>query len=88
METKILKSDRGGEHFLNDFSVFCEEQGSLHLCSAPYTPQQNGFGEGNIRSFSLCLFAEMLVFLVLDLSFRCTVSRRRKKSVIICYNER
>ena len=38
--------------------------------------------------YTLCLFAQMLLFLVLDLSFRCTVSRRRKKSVIICYNER
>ena len=39
---KILRSDRGGEYFPNDFSTFCEEHGIIHQSSAPYTPQQNG----------------------------------------------
>ena len=42
---KILRSDRGGEYFPNDFSTFCEEHGIIHLSSAPYTPQQNGLTE-------------------------------------------
>ena len=39
---KILRSDRGGEYFPNDFFTFCEEHGIIHQSSAPYTPQQNG----------------------------------------------
>ena len=27
---KILKSDRGGEYFSNEFNVFCEENDILH----------------------------------------------------------
>ena len=33
---KILRSDRGGEYFPNDFSMFCEEHGIIHQSS--YTP--------------------------------------------------
>ena len=36
---KILRSDRGGKYFPNDFSKFCEEYGIIHQSSAPYTPQ-------------------------------------------------
>ena len=28
---KILRSDRGGEYFPNDFSTFCEEHGMVWL---------------------------------------------------------
>lgn len=36
---KILRSDRGGEYFPNEFNAFCEENGIIHQCSAPHTPQ-------------------------------------------------
>ena len=36
---KVLRSDRGGEYFSNEFSNFCEEHGIIHQCTAPYTPQ-------------------------------------------------
>ena len=42
---KILRSDRGGEYFSIEFSVFCEENGLIHQTSAPYTPQQNGLAD-------------------------------------------
>ena len=42
---KILRSDRGGEYFPNDFSIFCEEHSIIHQSSAPYTPQQNGLAK-------------------------------------------
>ena len=42
---KILQSDRGGEYFSIEFSVFCEENGLILQTSAPYTPQQNGLAE-------------------------------------------
>ena len=42
---KTLRSDRGGEYFSNDFSIFCEENGIIHECFAPYTPQQKGVVE-------------------------------------------
>ena len=48
---KILRSDRGGEYFSNEFSAFCEEHGIIHQCSAPFTPQQNGLAERKNRTF-------------------------------------
>ena len=47
---KILRSDRGGEYFPNDFSIFCEEHGIIHQSSAPYTPQQNGLAKRKNRT--------------------------------------
>ena len=38
---KVLRSDRGGEYFSNEFNLFCEEHGIIHECTTPYTPQQN-----------------------------------------------
>ena len=48
---KTLRSDRGGEYFPNDFTAFCEENGIIHECSAPRTPQQNGLAERKNRTF-------------------------------------
>ena len=31
---KVLRSDRGGEYFSNEFNVFCEKQGVVDECSA------------------------------------------------------
>ena len=46
----MLRSDRGGEYFMHDFNIFCEEHGIIHQCSAPYTPQQNGLAERKNRT--------------------------------------
>ncbi|KAA3471490.1 wall-associated receptor kinase 2-like protein [Gossypium australe] len=35
---KILRSDKGGEYFLDLFSMFCEENGIIHQRMRPYTP--------------------------------------------------
>ena len=48
---KILRSDRGGEYFPNDFNEFCEQNGIIHESSAPRTPQQNGLAERKNRTF-------------------------------------
>nr|KAJ0194254.1 hypothetical protein LSAT_V11C800406360 [Lactuca sativa] len=42
---KILRSDRGGEYFNQEFDTFCEENGIKHERTSPYTPQQNGLAE-------------------------------------------
>ena len=47
---KILRSDRGGEYFPNNFSTFCEEHGIIHQSSAPYTPLQNGLDKRKNRT--------------------------------------
>ena len=47
---KILRSDRGGKYFPNDFSKFCEEYGIIHQSSTPYTPQENGLAERKNRT--------------------------------------
>ena len=47
---KILRSDRGGEYFPNDFSTFCEEHGIIHQSLAPYTLKQNGLAERKNRT--------------------------------------
>ena len=50
---KILRSDRGGEYFPNDFSTFCEEHGIIHQSSTPYTPKKkkkNGLVERKNRT--------------------------------------
>uniref|UniRef100_A0A2N9HML0 Integrase catalytic domain-containing protein n=1 Tax=Fagus sylvatica TaxID=28930 RepID=A0A2N9HML0_FAGSY len=47
---KILISDRGGEYFPQEFTIYCEENGLIHQRSAPYTPQQNGLAERKNRT--------------------------------------
>jgi transposase InsO family protein len=44
LERKIkrLRSNRGGEYFLGDFSDFCVELGIIHERTPPYSPQSNG----------------------------------------------
>ena len=49
-KVKVLRSDRGGEYFPEEFSKFCEEHGIIHQTSAPYTPQQNGLAERKNRT--------------------------------------
>ena len=47
---KVLKSDRGGEYFPQEFTNYCEENGLIHQRSALYTPQQNGVVERKNRT--------------------------------------
>jgi hypothetical protein len=42
---KRLRSDRGGEYFLGDFSDFCVEHGIIHERTPPYLPRSNGVDE-------------------------------------------
>jgi transposase InsO family protein len=48
---KILRSNRGGEYFLSEFTIVCEQNGIIHQTSAPYTPQQNSLIEWKNRTF-------------------------------------
>ena len=50
VKIKILHSDRGGEYFSNEFTLFRKQQGIIHQCTAPYTPQQNGVAERKNRT--------------------------------------
>ena len=63
---KILRSDRGGEYFPNDFSTFCEEHGIIHQSSTLYTPQQNGLAERKNRTLGDMVNA---MILSVELSF-------------------
>ena len=42
---KRLRSDHGGEYFLNEFDSFCAEHGIIHERTPPYSPQSNGVAE-------------------------------------------
>ena len=57
---KIIRSDRGGEYFSNEFIVFCEDHGIIHECSAPHTPEQNGLAERKNRTFLEMINAKLL----------------------------
>ena len=57
---KIIRSDRGGEYFSNEFIVFCEDHGIIHECSAPRTPEQNGLVERKNWTFLEMINAMLL----------------------------
>ena len=38
---KILRNDRGGEYFPEEFDKLCEKFGIINQRTTPYTPQQN-----------------------------------------------
>ena len=40
VKVMILRSDRGGKYFPNDFSTFCEEHDIIHQNSIPYAPNK------------------------------------------------
>nr|KAJ0185749.1 hypothetical protein LSAT_V11C900461290 [Lactuca sativa] len=42
---KILRLDRGGKYFNQEFDTFCEENGIKHERTSLYTPQHNGLAE-------------------------------------------
>jgi len=41
LKNKVLRSDHGAEFQNELFEIFCEENGIMHIFSAPRTPQQN-----------------------------------------------
>ncbi|CAI7798836.1 unnamed protein product [Closterium sp. NIES-53] len=45
----MLCSDRGGEFLGKDFTDFVDGKGIVHDLSCPYTPQQNGMAEQEMR---------------------------------------
>ncbi|CAI7792350.1 unnamed protein product [Closterium sp. NIES-53] len=45
-----LRSDRGGEFLGKDFTNFVDEKGIVHDLTCPYTPQQNGMAEREMRT--------------------------------------
>ena len=49
-KVKILRSDRDGEYFPNEFSIFCEEHGLIHQSSTSYILQQNGLTKRKNRT--------------------------------------
>lgn len=50
-KVKILRSDQGkGEYINREFVDFIRNNGISHECSAPYTPQQNGRSERQLRT--------------------------------------
>ncbi|CAI7816978.1 unnamed protein product [Closterium sp. NIES-54] len=47
---KALRTDRGGEFLGHDFTLFLDEKGIIHDLTCPYTPEQNGMAEREMRS--------------------------------------
>ncbi|CAI7857155.1 unnamed protein product [Closterium sp. NIES-53] len=47
---KMLRSDRGGEFLGRAFTDLIEDKGILHNLTCPYTPQQNGMAEREMRT--------------------------------------
>ncbi|CAI7799278.1 unnamed protein product [Closterium sp. NIES-53] len=46
----MLRSDRGGEFLGKEFTDFVDGKGIVHDLTCPYTPQQNGMAEREIRT--------------------------------------
>jgi transposase InsO family protein len=49
---KRLRSDRGGEYFLNEFFEFCAVHGIIHERTPPYSPESNGIAERKNRTLT------------------------------------
>ncbi|CAI7814625.1 unnamed protein product, partial [Closterium sp. NIES-54] len=46
----MLRSDRGGEFLGKEFTNFVDSKGIVHNLTCPYTPQQNGMAEREMRT--------------------------------------
>ncbi|CAI7888186.1 unnamed protein product [Closterium sp. NIES-54] len=46
----MLRSDRGGEFLEKEFTDFVDGKGIVHDLTCPYTPQQNGMAEWEMRT--------------------------------------
>lgn len=49
-DVRTLHTDNGGEYVNHEFKKFLEDKGIKHECTAPYTPQQNGRAERELRT--------------------------------------
>lgn len=47
---KVLHTDNGREYINNEFKDYLGKEGIVHECTAPYTPEQNGRVEREIRT--------------------------------------
>lgn len=47
---KILHTDNGREYVNQEFRAYLDAEGIIHECTAPYTPEQNGRAEREIRT--------------------------------------
>ncbi|KAD4384796.1 hypothetical protein E3N88_24964 [Mikania micrantha] len=56
---KVLRSDRGGE-YVSPFSDLCAQNGIIHECTAPYSPQQNGIAERKNRTLKEMINAMLI----------------------------
>ncbi|CAI7812468.1 unnamed protein product [Closterium sp. NIES-54] len=50
VERQAKKSDRGGEFLGKEFTDFVDGKGIVHDLTCPYTPQQNGMAEREMRT--------------------------------------
>ncbi|CAI7748458.1 unnamed protein product [Closterium sp. NIES-54] len=46
----MLRSDQGGEFLGKEFTDFADGKGIVHDLTCPYTPQQNGMAEREMRT--------------------------------------
>ncbi|KAD6118818.1 hypothetical protein E3N88_10089 [Mikania micrantha] len=56
---KVLRSDRGGE-YVSPFADICAQNGIIHECTAPYSPQQNGIAERKNRTLKEIMNAMLI----------------------------
>ncbi|KAD5802426.1 hypothetical protein E3N88_13786 [Mikania micrantha] len=56
---KVLRSDRGGE-YVSPFADICAQNGIIHECTAPYSPQQNGIAERKNRALKEMMNAMLI----------------------------
>ena len=56
---KRLRSDRGGE-YVSPFAEICAQNGIIHECTAPYSPQQNGIAERKNRTLKEMMNAMLI----------------------------
>ncbi|KAD5507661.1 hypothetical protein E3N88_15364 [Mikania micrantha] len=56
---KVLRSDRGGE-YVSPFADICAQNGIIHECTSPYSPQQNGIAEQKNRTLKEMMNAMLI----------------------------
>lgn len=59
-KVKSLRTDNGREYVNEGFTVFLRSKGVIHECTAPYTPQQNGQSERDMRTIVECARSMLL----------------------------
>lgn len=51
---KILHTDNGGEYLNKDLKEYMDKQGIVHELTSPYTSEQNGRAERELRAIVEC----------------------------------